>query len=153
MNAENATQISRAWYRADSVRTFEEFEKADFGTKAMFASAAAWSPNPNNPPFYIDLPLKDGKVQQAVLTKWSANRPLNTLDQYISNLKELKAFAFDAGTNDPGIAASIRILDEELNKYKISHFFEVYDGNHINRVAERIEKKMLAFFSENLSFK
>src|SRR6266487_6909697 len=44
--------------RAEAIKTQEEFEKADFGTKAQFASAAAWSPKPKNPPFYFDLPVK-----------------------------------------------------------------------------------------------
>jgi len=43
-------------------------------------------------------------------------------------------------------------LDSVLNNYNIEHFFEIYEGDHINHVAERIEKKMLQFFSEHLSF-
>jgi S-formylglutathione hydrolase len=149
----NLTQIPAGYFRADSVKTFAEFEKAGFGTKALFASAAAWSPDPTNPPFYLNLPVKDGKLQPSVIAKWTANRPLTTLDQYISNLKQLDAIAFDAGTRDFGIAASIKVLDAELTKYGIKHDFEIYDGDHINRVAERIEKKMLVFFSEHLSQK
>lgn len=144
--------IPPAFLRADSIRTLEEVKKADFGTKALFASAAAWSPNPQNPPFFIDLPVKDGKMQPAVLQKWDANRPLNTLDQYIFNIRKLRAIGFDAGIKDAGIAESIRTLDSELTKYRIKHFFEIYDGDHINRVAERIQNKMMKFFSENLSF-
>jgi S-formylglutathione hydrolase FrmB len=136
--------------RLDSIKTMEQFLKADFGTKAMFASAAAWSPNPQQPPFYVDLPVKDGQLQPAVLQKWDANRPLNNLDQYIFNIKKLNALGFDAGNRDAGIAASIKTLDGELNKYGIEHFFEIYEGDHINRVAERIEKKMLQFFSDHL---
>ena len=145
------TTIPRQLLRADSIKTIEDFQKADFGIKALFASAAAWSPNPNNPPFYLDLPVKNGEVQRNVEMKWVANRPLNSLDQYISNLKELKAIGFDAGTRDQGIAASIRTLDEELNKYGVKHSFEIYEGDHINRVAERIGTKLLQFFSDNLS--
>lgn len=144
------TQIPSSFFRADSIKTFEQFEKTDFGTKILFASAAAWSPNPANPPFYIDLPVKGGELQPSVQAKWNANRPLNNLDQYIYNLKKLHAIAFDAGTRDQGIAASIRTLDQELNKYGIKHFFEIYEGDHINRVAERIASKVLMFFSENL---
>ena len=144
--------IPVTFLRADSIRTKEEFEKADFLTKALFASAAAWSPNPTNPPFYIDLPVKDGKLQRHVLQKWDANRPLNSLDQYIYNIKKLKAIGFDAGNKDVGIAESIKTLDSELTKYNIQHTFEIYEGDHVNRVAVRIEKKMLHFFSENLSF-
>ena len=29
-----------------------------FLTSAMYAMSAAWSPNLNNPPFYVDLPLE-----------------------------------------------------------------------------------------------
>lgn len=137
---------------AENIKTIEELQKADFLTKACFASAAAWSPNPENPPFYLDLPTKNGKLQTQVLQKWDANRPMNSLDQYIYNIRQLKSIGFDAGDKDMGIAESIKTLDKELNKYGIPHFFEIYEGNHINRVAERIEKKMLQFFGTNLSF-
>jgi S-formylglutathione hydrolase len=73
------------------------------------------------------------------------------IDQYIANLRELKAIAFDAGDQDR-IADAIKTLTEVLDNYKIEHIFEIYDGNHTNRVAERIEAKLLPFFSENLSF-
>jgi S-formylglutathione hydrolase len=141
-----------SYLRADSIKTIEQFQKADFGTKALFASAAAWSPNPTQPPFYIDLPAKNGQLQPSVLQKWDANRLLNNLDQYIFNIRKFKALGFDAGNRDFSIAASIRTLDSVLNKYSIDHFFEIYEGDHINHVAERIEKKMLGFFSRNLSF-
>jgi hypothetical protein len=62
--------------RAESIHTQEEFEQADFGTKAQFASAAAWSPNPKNPPFFFDLPTKDGQVRNGIMAKWAANAPL-----------------------------------------------------------------------------
>jgi enterochelin esterase-like enzyme len=96
--------------------------------------------------------VKDGKLQPQVLLKWDANRPLNNLDQYIFNIKKLTAIGFDAGDKDRNIAESIRTLDTALNKYHIEHSFEIYEGDHINRVAKRIEEKMLQFFSKNLSF-
>lgn len=87
-----------------------------------------------------------------MLQKWDANRPLNSLDQYIYNIRQLKAIGFDAGDKDAGIAESIKTLDKELTKYGIKHSFEIYEGDHINRVAKRIENKLLLFFGENLSF-
>ncbi|MDR6568270.1 alpha/beta hydrolase [Chitinophaga ginsengisegetis] len=139
--------------RADSIKTIEEFQKSDFFTKALFASAAAWSPNPGNPPFYLDLPVKNGNLQPQILQKWDANRPINNLDQYIYNIRKLKSIGFDAGDKDRAIAESIKTLDEELSKYRIEHFFEIYEGDHINRIANRIEENMLQFFSKHLSFK
>jgi S-formylglutathione hydrolase len=138
--------------KADSIKTIAEFERADFGTRIVFASAAAWSPNPTLPPFYVDLPVKEGRLQPQVMARWNANRPLNSLDQYINNLKQLKGIAFDAGNRDQGIAASIKVLDEELKKYGVAHNFEIYEGDHINRVAQRIEQKMLLFMGQHLSF-
>ena len=87
-----------------------------------------------------------------VLARWTANRPLATLDQHIFNIKKLNALAFDAGSADRGIAASIKELDHVLDSYGIKHFYEEYEGDHINRVAERIGTKLLSFFSENLEF-
>ncbi|MDB5247798.1 MAG: esterase [Segetibacter sp.] len=138
--------------KMEAIKTFADFEKADFGIKASFASAAAWSPDPTNPPFYLQIPVKNGQLQPEVQAKLIANRPLASLDQYIGNLKQLKAIAFDAGAQDAGIAATIKTLDKELNKYGIKHTFEIYEGNHINRVGERIKQKMLLFFSNNLAF-
>ena len=114
----NTIQISPSYFKADSIHTFADFEKADFGIKALFAYGAAWSPDPLHPPFYMDLPVENGKFQPAIQAKWDANRPLVTLDQYITRLKKLHAIAFDAGTKDQGIAASIKVLDEDLNQIR-----------------------------------
>ncbi|MGH9350747.1 MAG: esterase, partial [Terriglobia bacterium] len=116
------------------------------------ASAAAWSPDPKNPPFFIDLPTGDQKEQAMVMAKWTANAPLAMIDQYITSLRRLHAIAFDAGSHDPQIAASLKVLDQVLTKYGIPHTFEIYDGTHISHIANRIETKTLPFFSKNLSF-
>ncbi|RAJ95735.1 putative esterase [Larkinella arboricola] len=148
----HANRSEEAARKIEAIQTIEEVQKADFGTKAAFATSASWSPNPSNPPFYLDLPTKNGQVQPMVMAKWAANAPLAMIDQYIPNLKKLNAIAFDAGSKDESIAASIKVLDGVLNNYKIKHTYEEYEGDHVNRIAERIEKKVLQFFSEHLSF-
>jgi enterochelin esterase-like enzyme len=148
----SATLDAKRIAELEAVHSIEEFEKADFGTKAAFASAAAWSPNPTNPPFFLDLPYKDGEPQPMVGARWAANAPLAMIDAYILNLKQLKAIAFDAGKDDRGIAATITDLDAILNNYKMDHTYEIYDGNHTNHIAERIETKVLPFFAKNLAF-
>ena len=142
----------QAMSKLDIVKTPDDVKKADFYTKIIFASSAAWSPNPTNAPLYLDLPVKDGAGQPMVQAKWWSNMPLATIDQYIPNIKQLKALAFDAGNKDEEIAVSIKTLDSSLTNYGIKHTYEQYEGNHVNRIEERIERKMLAFFSENLSF-
>ncbi|WP_207421296.1 alpha/beta hydrolase [Desertivirga brevis] len=134
----------------DNIKTFDDLQKANFWTKAAFSLAAAWSPNPNNPPFYLDLPGTEKADVIPVNAKWTANLPLASLDQFVGNLKQLKGIAFDAGDRDVNFAAAIRILDKELNAYKIKHDFEIYKGDHTNKIHLRISDKVLPFFSQTL---
>jgi S-formylglutathione hydrolase len=137
--------------KAEAVKSPDEVNGLDFMTKATFASAAAWSPNPKNPPLYLDVPTKDGTPRPEVLAKWIANAPLATLDQYILNLKSLKALAVDVGTKDFLLNDS-KSLDARLTAYEVPHTYETYDGDHINGVANRLETKVFAFFSKQLQF-
>jgi S-formylglutathione hydrolase len=137
--------------RAEAVRDPDEVNRLDFFSKAMFASAAAWSPNPAKPPLYLDLPTKDGQPRPDVLAKWTANAPLAFIDQYIANLKRLHAIALDVGTKD-FLAPGSKRLDEILTAYAIPHTYETYDGDHINGVATRLETKVFPFFSQSLRF-
>jgi S-formylglutathione hydrolase len=137
--------------KAEAVKSPDEVKSLDFMTKATFASAAAWSPNPKNPPLYLDVPTKDGTPRPEVLAKWIANAPLATLDQYIVNLKSLKALAFDVGTKDFLLNDS-NALDVRLAAYGVPHTYETYVGDHINHVADRLETRVFAFFSKQLKF-
>jgi S-formylglutathione hydrolase len=117
----------------------------------QLAEGAAWSPNPKNPPQFLDLPTKDGELQPAVAAKWVANSPLAMVDQYIPNLKKYHAIAMEVGLQD-GLAASNQELDQALSRFDVVHTFETYEGDHTNRVKERFETKVLPFFSNNLTF-
>lgn len=152
MPGNNTPRDTAAMAKLEAIQSVAEVEKADFFTKAAFASAAAWSPNPTKAPLYLDLPVKNGQVEGMIAAKWAANAPLASIDQYITNLKQLHAIAFDAGNRDVSIAASIKVLDSTLNNYGIKHTYEEYEGDHVNRIGERIEQKMLKFFGDNLSF-
>jgi enterochelin esterase-like enzyme len=138
--------------KAEAVQSAADLAQADFGTKAQIASAAAWSPNPKNPPLFFDLPYKDGEAQPAVVAKWAANAPLAMIDQYILNLRKMHAIAMDAGDKDEPIASTVRALDQVLTSYGIAHAFEIYPGNHVSGIADRMETKTLPFFSKNLSY-
>ncbi|HEV8718225.1 MAG TPA: alpha/beta hydrolase-fold protein, partial [Candidatus Binatia bacterium] len=137
---------------SEAIHNMEEFAKAGFGPKSNLALAASLSPNPKNPPYYFDLPTKDGQVLPDIAAKWAASAPLAMIDQYIRNIRKLHAIAFDAGSKDEPIATTVRTLDQVLTQYNIPHGFEIYDGDHRNRITERMEKKALPFFSTNLSF-
>src|SRR5262249_1878373 len=78
----NLSPPAEAMGRAAKVQSDADIAAADFGTKAMLASAAAWSPNPRNAPRFFDLPIVDGKVVPEVVAAWAANAPLSMVHQY-----------------------------------------------------------------------
>jgi hypothetical protein len=116
---------------------------------ALSAQAAAWAPNPDNPPDFFDLPTKNGEVDPLIAAKWLANSPLLMLDQYVPSLKRYRALALDVGNMDPLGADNVK-LDAELTRQRVEHHFEQYEGDHGNRVKERFAAKLLPFFSEHL---
>ena len=136
---------------AEAIHSQSELASAGRGAVTTMAEAAAWSPNPKNPPLFFDLPTREGKPQPAVLAHWAANAPLAMIDQYVTNLKKLDAIAIDVGDKD-GLAASNRQLSDVLTQYGIRNTFELYEGDHTNRIAARVETKVLPFFSNHLEF-
>jgi S-formylglutathione hydrolase FrmB len=115
------------------------------------AQAAAWAPNPGNPPDFVDQPVKDGEVQPLVRAKYLANSPLAMIDQYYTNLKKYQVIGLEVGTADT-LAESNRQLDRAMTNLGIQHTFETYEGDHTNRVVQRIEENVLPFFTKALTF-
>jgi enterochelin esterase-like enzyme len=118
---------------------------------AQLATAAAWAPNPKNPPLYLDLPTKDGGPVPEVQAKFAANAPLAFVDQYIGNLKQYRAIAMDAGDQD-GLRFDATKLHEIMDNYGIANSFEIYPGTHTSAVADRFQNHVMPFFSKNLCF-
>jgi S-formylglutathione hydrolase len=138
--------------KAGLVKNPADVEKAEFLTKIILAAAAAWSPDPKSPPLFLEVPGTKGPKQAEIFNKWTANAPLAQIDQYVGNLRALKGIAMDVGDSDHGINETTKELDQVLIKYQIPHFFEVYIGDHLNHIADRIETKVVPFFSKNLVF-
>jgi S-formylglutathione hydrolase len=138
---------------AEAIHTKEDVAKAARGPLGTLARAAAWSPNPKNPPLFLDLPVRDGKIRPEIVAKWAANAPLAMVDQYVTSLRRLHAIAFDVGMQDESVLpASVKALSDVLTQFDVAHTYETYEGMHTNKIGERIENKVLPFFTNNLSF-
>lgn len=135
----------------EAVKTAEDSAKLPFFLRAQLASAAAWSPNPKNPPLYVDMPSKDGKTQPDVLARWAANAPLAFVDQYIGNLRQYRAISMDVGDQD-GLRVDAAKLHDIMDNYGIVNGFEIYKGTHTSAVADRFQNHVIPFFSKNLCF-
>ena len=118
---------------------------------AQYATAAAWAPDPKNPPLYFDLPTKDGVPVPEIQAKYAANSPLAFVDQYIGNLKQYRAIGIDVGDQD-GLRFDTTKLHDILDHYGIANSFEVYSGTHTSAVADRFQNHVMPFFGKNLCF-
>jgi enterochelin esterase-like enzyme len=144
-NADNDRALEAAKMPADSA-------SLPFSLRAQLASAAAWSPDPKNPPLFLDLPTKDGVPQPDVIAKWAANAPLAFVDQYIGNLRQYHAIALDVGDMD-NLRVDTGKLHDVLDSYGIANSFEIYHGNHTSAVADRFQNHVMPFFNKNLCAK
>ncbi len=140
---------------ASKIKSWEDIEKTGFFARTFLASAAAFSPNPAKPPFFADFPVKnkgesDASAENAQ-ARWLANTPMWMVDQYRVNLVKIRGIAFDVGTKEDLLKA-VRDFSDKLKINKIKHTFEEFDGDHINKTAERIETRIMPFFSRTLEF-
>jgi S-formylglutathione hydrolase FrmB len=148
------------WDTTMSFRTFAEFDgatDAQYLAQALVALAAAWSPNPAKPPFFGDYPVsgkgRQRKREDSAYARWSANLPVNMVDQYRCNLARLRGIAFDVGRRDQftHIRLTNRAFAAALSRNHVPHTFEEYDGDHNDGVPERIETNALPFLSRVLT--
>jgi len=150
---------SNTFKELSEISTYEELEKTYFG-KVMVAFARSWSPNPDNPPFYCDFPFgyEDGAlvIHQQTLKKWHDNMPFYNLENYIDNLKSLKAIKMDWGRNaGERFTQQCKMFSIKLENLGITHFAEEYIGTHVNNIYTkdgRIPQQVLPFFEYYLEF-
>jgi S-formylglutathione hydrolase FrmB len=136
----------------EEVKSPADSAKLPFFARAQLAAAAAWSPNPKNPPLFLDLPTQAGEAQADVLARWAANAPLAFIHQYIGNLRRYDAISIDVGDQD-GLRTDTAKLRDVLDSYGIGNTFEMYAGDHTNKLGDRFQNHVLPFFGAHLCFK
>ena len=142
-----------------SVTSMEELAQTYFG-KVVIAFGRSWSPNPDKPPFYCDLPFDFSTghlvVHEDALRKWQANMPLYMIDDYRENLLKLRAIKFDWGRNaGERFTLQCDMFSQRLENAGITHFAEEYIGTHTSDIytpSGRLPQQLLPFFDHYLDF-
>jgi len=109
-----------------------------FSTYSMFTMAGAFSPNMDNPPYYVDLPLdENGNLIESVMKKFMEHNPACFVMDFSQN-PNLEIF-FDCGLQDQmGLYEWNQGFRDSLEKYQIDCKFQSYNGLHGNKLPERI---------------
>jgi len=116
-------------------------DPAKFLTSAGYAFSAAWSPNLNNPPFYVDLPFEwpSPFPIPEVSAKWYQNDVFMLLDTHVDNFKSLKGIYFDVGDYDElGMNLAYPFIFQKLDAYEINYTFESFPGGHFDKTFSRL---------------
>ncbi len=129
-------------------------DPAKFLTSAMYAFSAAFSPNMNNPPWMVDIPIDDfGAVIPEIREKWLEHDVFTMLDDpgYLSNTKSLKGIYLDAGTLDElGMDQMAMAFDAKLIAFGVTHTYETFEGGHFSKLFSRLEIS-LEFCSDKMN--
>jgi S-formylglutathione hydrolase len=145
------------WQAISNVHSLAESRNLQFIPHVMLALAAAFSPNPNAPPLFVNLPFAKADDKwvsvDTVSRRWTEHAPFDMIAPHAEQLKRLRGFMFDVGLSDRLVApASLAAMDSELTRVGVKHTYETYDGDHTNRIAERLAARLLPFFSRTLDF-
>jgi S-formylglutathione hydrolase FrmB len=146
----------------------------EFYHSAMIALSAAFSPNPNRAPFFVDFPFEpksgicnpppEGQLltktpcvqkNETVYAKWRSKFPVYIAEANKENLKKLRGIFLDYGEKEefPHIPTGVKLLSSTLSELNIPHQFEVYPlGDHGSLIRQRMETRLLSFFNEKLVF-
>jgi S-formylglutathione hydrolase FrmB len=149
---------NRSWRAALKFKSRDDFRTNDFFAVAFTAMAAAFTPNPNRPPLYVDFPFREENrilvPDNPAYRKFQAHLPVNMVTAHLENLLKLRGLYIDVGVQDEfsHIPAGSLALSRELAEHGVAHVFEMYQGDHNHTIPERIETRVLPFFSRTLKF-
>ncbi len=152
-----ANPAVQQFIRATSME--EVLAAQNFIAAGLLNLARAVSPNPLNPPLYLDKPfrIKNSKliINEPIYKKWEEKDVVQMTTYYKSNLRKLHAIKFDSGTADDSqfIIENNQLLSQKLKQLRIPHEFEEYIGNHNNKLwglQGRIYNSLLPFVYKNI---
>ena len=118
-------------------------------TNLMFAMSAAFSPNLENPPFYVDLPIDpQGEIIDSTFQRWLEHDPYTMIDNYIPALENLHIY-FDCGLWDELLLYSHSVdFSARLTDLDIDHIFKTFMGDHTTQIYTRL-KDSFPFHSDH----
>lgn len=71
------------------------------------------------------------------------------IERDAQKLQSYYAVAFDVGAKDPQITQA-RALHDALTRQRVPHYYEEYDGDQTSKVRERLDRRVIPFFSTYL---
>ena len=98
----------------------------------LVAMSACYAPNPKAPMgFELPFDVRTGRLVPEIWAKFLPHDPVNMVERYADNLRELRYRFVDCGTKDQfHLYLGSRQLHERLDAHNIDHIYEEYDSDH-----------------------
>jgi hypothetical protein len=130
-------------------------ENRDVWPLILAGITAAFAPAPDAPPLYVELPAEvvDGEVvATAAAERMAAALPFAHVAERAEALKSLRGLAFDTAFDDEfaHIPVATKAFSDSLVALEVPHVYEVYAGDHRNRMRERMATRILPWIDERL---
>jgi S-formylglutathione hydrolase FrmB len=151
------SRFGAQWDSVATLPSFAALDHAGFFVKAIAGLSAAFSPDPARPPFFFDLEQvrRDGQwhADPAVQKKWDDHSTLLMVSADRAALQRMRGIAFDIGEQDQAVApGEIMAMDSAMSRAGIPHAFETYQGDHTDKIRERLATRVFPFFTKMLVF-
>jgi S-formylglutathione hydrolase len=151
---------NNAWVRIAQLQRPDDVPQAlkagQFFVAAMAAMSASLAPDPKaktlgDAPFYPE--SGEIKTNAAAASRISSSLPANMVVPLLSNIAKLKGIFIEYGAqeNFTHIPLGAQELSRELSEAGIPHTLEVFEGDHGNRLSERIGERLLPWMSRQLT--
>ncbi len=126
-----------------------------FVTNAHYAIAAAFSPNPDNPPYYVDIPVTytDGTaaLDEDLWARWKEQSLISQIERDGANLSDTAIF-LDQGVGETMIFGETRGMAETLAALEaqgLAYTYDTFDGDHLTHLRYQLASA-LKFLSSNI---
>lgn len=114
----------------------------DIWSWLCYGCAACYSPNLENRPYRVDLPVvfPTGEIAPEVWARWLAFDPVTSWAGRLPQLRRLRGILLDVGFRDEyDFQYGHRLLSRGLASAAIAHQVEEHDGTHGSRLLERLQ--------------
>lgn len=126
---------------------------SNFNASIVTALAAIYTPNAQKPPLFVEFPWAgQSAIVVDSIAKFWRDTPLEIIRKSSPQKLRSVLWAFDAGDRDafPDIPTSAAELHKVLTMKVVPHTYETFHGTHGDKIRERVETRLLPFFSRAL---
>jgi S-formylglutathione hydrolase len=148
-----------AWGHIAGIKSIDELPGLldhEFLLAVFVAMDAAFAPDPTNPPLLGDPPFRIAGGQRVpdpvTLARFQSKLLIPVVPLSLQTIRKLKGIYIDYGAEDEfsHIPIGIEALSAELSRLGVPHITEVYEGDHGNHARERVDTRVLPWFSTQM---